>query len=219
MPPQKQQLEALIACAAKAPAAEAIRLDPFQLIAFEHALQERLCDLLEAIADALPNQVLLDAADAAATTLRTYFPAHLKLENDILFPALTAPCRADRSVREAIALARSEHDADEASALELAEALANRDEEGRYREAEALGYLLRSFFEQQRRHIAWEETVVFPMARSCFSAASKADLAAALLRHRMRCECLPLVSLLAPQKKPCNGNCADCEEKPASAIA
>ncbi|WP_224404953.1 hemerythrin domain-containing protein [Afifella sp. IM 167] len=218
MPPQHKHLEALIACAAKAPNAEAIRLDPFQLIAFEHALQERLCDLLEAIADALPNQVTRESAEAAATTLRTYFPAHLRLENEILFPALAAPCRADRSVREAINLSRAEHDADEASALELAEALANRDEEGRYRAAEALGYLLRSFFESQRRHIAWEETVVFPMARSCFTPAAKADLASALLRHRMRCECLPLVSLLTP-KKPCDGKCAECADKPASAIA
>ncbi|MBK1625173.1 hemerythrin domain-containing protein [Afifella marina] len=199
MRPERRHLEALLACAADAPTAEMIREDPFQLIAYEHALQERLCDLLEAIADALPRDVIRETARAAALTLRFYFPAHIRLENDILFPALAAPCRADRGIREAIALARSEHDADEQAALELADALEAHDEEGGYREAEALGYLLRAFFESQRRHIAWEETVVFPMARSCFSPSARGDLAAALLRHRMRCDSQPLAILLASE--------------------
>jgi hemerythrin-like domain-containing protein len=58
-----------------------------------------------------------------------------------------------------------EHVRDEDVSSELLEELTFVAEQGRARNADMLGYMLRGLFEGQRRHIAWENTVVVPAAR------------------------------------------------------
>jgi hypothetical protein len=41
------------------------------------------------------------------------------------------------------------------------------------------------FFEAQRRHIAWEETVLLPLAQRRLDGEARAAFAVALLRHRL----------------------------------
>lgn len=110
-----------------------------------------LCDGLEAIADALPEHIDARPCHRIAAELE---PALLRLqqaETNELFPLL-----ALRSDAGAIARRHKTHIADGAAAAEVTDAL-NGLLRGEPRPApDALGYLLRAFFEGMRRHIAAE---------------------------------------------------------------
>jgi hemerythrin-like domain-containing protein len=58
-----------------------------------------------------------------------------------------------------------EHEIDEGLAIEIASALRGLIQGAPLTNAESLGDMLRGFFKSQRRHIAWENDVVLPLAR------------------------------------------------------
>jgi hemerythrin-like domain-containing protein len=143
--------------------------DPIAVIEEEHALQLELCNLLEFLADSLPDRYDPAAAGVAIAILRNGLPQHMKLEEEVLFPLLRR--RGAKLTHLAAMLERleDEHDADEGLADEIADALAVLAEDRRPDNAEMLGYMLRGFFESQRRHIGWENRVVLPLAREILS--------------------------------------------------
>ena len=138
--------------------------DPLALIAEDHALQLELCDLLECLADSLPefNQAIVRSA---AAILRQGCKPHLRLEEDMLFPLLRRRAPEGSPLGPIMQQLEAEHIADEVFAQELADELQLLADTGRLRNAEMLGYMLRGFFEQQRRHIEWENSVLLPLAR------------------------------------------------------
>ena len=138
--------------------------DPLALIEEDHALQLELCDLLECLADALPdfNQA---TARSAAAILQHGFKPHLQLEEDMLFPLLRRRAPEGSPLRAIMRQLEAEHAADESFARELADELQLLADTGLVRNAEMLGYMLRGFFEHQRRHIEWENGVLLPLAR------------------------------------------------------
>src|SRR5205823_4162007 len=70
----------------------------------------------------------------------------------------------------------AEHAADESFAHELADELQLAVDTGTVRNAEMLGYMLRGFFERQRRHIEWERGALLPLARQTLAPADLAEL-------------------------------------------
>jgi hemerythrin-like domain-containing protein len=147
--------------------------DPLALIAEDHALQLELCDLLESLADSLPefNQAI---ARSAAAILRQGFKPHLQLEEEMLFPLLRRRAPEGSPLRSIMQQLEAEHAADESFARELSDELQLLADTGLVRNAEMLGYMLRGFFEHQRRHIEWENRVLLPLARQTLT---RADLA------------------------------------------
>jgi hemerythrin-like domain-containing protein len=141
----------------------------------DHALQLELCDLLECLADALPdfNRAI---ARSAAEILRHGFKLHLKLEEDVLFPLLRRRTPETSPLRAIMRQLEAEHAADENFAHELADELQLPVDTGVVRNAEMLGYMLRGFFEHQRRHIEWENSVLLPLARQTLTQADLAEL-------------------------------------------
>ena len=183
MSPQQRRLRELTECMRRAPSEAAQREDIFALLTFEHMLQERLCDLLEAIADALPGAVDLATAEAAAFFLRTHYPAHFAAEDAVLFPALLGGLGRGSALASAVEQARAEHEVDLEAAREIADCLDDLAR-GERISPDAVGYMLRGFFEAQRRHISWEERVLFPLARERLDAAAGSRIAAAILAQR-----------------------------------
>ncbi len=121
-----------------------------------HRLQLQLCNDLEAIADSLPaNIVNQDCLFAAKSLGRLIRDVHA-YEEETLFPALRQLFDASQDFSEAIERLTFEHLADECYADDLAEKLAYIGAGGRDVNMEALGYMLRGFFEALRRHIAFE---------------------------------------------------------------
>ena len=147
--------------------------DPLALIAEDHALQLELCDLLESLADSLPccNQAI---ARSAAAILRQGFKPHLQLEEEMLFPLLRRRAPEGSPLGLVMQQLEAEHAADEGFAHELADELQLLADTGLVRNAGMLGYMLRGFFEHQRRHIEWENRVLLPLARQTLT---RADLA------------------------------------------
>jgi len=186
MSEQMRQRDNLAAAANHPPTAAEIRRDPFAYVSYEHVIEERLCDLLEAIADALPNGVSPVCAKSAVDYLQSRFPGHITLENEIIFPALKTARSIGPSLGRAVKQAQQEHASDEDTAAELAEALTTFIDDGDAGNANVLGYMLRGFFEQRRRHIVWEEALLYPLARSNIDATVIDGLGESILHYLMQ---------------------------------
>ncbi len=139
--------------------------DPIAVIEEEHALQLELCDVLEYLADSLPSAIDEGLASVAVAILRNGLPRHMSLEEEVLFPLLRRRIAGTPHLTAMLHRLEDEHDTDEGFASEIADALESLAGREAADDAEMLGYMLRGFFECQRRHIAWENEVVLPLAR------------------------------------------------------
>ena len=186
MSDQIRQRDNLATTANHPPPAAEIRRDPFAYLSYEHVIEERLCDLLEAIADALPDGVSPDCGKTAVEYLQSRFPGHIALENEIVFPVLKAAQSVSPPLGRAIKQALQEDAADEDTAAELAEVLTASIDNREAGDANVLGYMLRGFFEQRRRHIVWEETLLYPLARSNIEPEAMKALGESILHYLMQ---------------------------------
>lgn len=121
-----------------------------------HRLQLALCDDLEAIADSLPASIVnQDCLFAAKSLVRLIRDVH-SYEEETLFPALRQVFQSSPDFSSAVDRLTFEHLTDECYADDIAERLVYLGSGGRDVNMEALGYMLRGFFEALRRHIAFE---------------------------------------------------------------
>jgi iron-sulfur cluster repair protein YtfE (RIC family) len=131
---------------------------------FNHHLSEQalLCDALESIADSLPvnvdTQFCLQVARRLYPTVKQ---AH-EFEENQLFPALEKSARR-AEVKVTLERLRGEHWEDESYAMEVQEALTEFVMGPERFHHDALGYMLRGFFEGLRRHIAFEKEYLLPI--------------------------------------------------------
>lgn len=117
------------------------------------------CDELEEFADALPNR--LDAVRCrrlAAALLPLLTECHRLEEQCVQY------VRRDRmpALKESIRRLRAEHRRDRYFAEDIVETLRHIPDAEPIRNPEALGFMLRSFFETQRRHISFEREQIVP---------------------------------------------------------
>jgi iron-sulfur cluster repair protein YtfE (RIC family) len=121
----------------------------------------RLCDELEAIADSLPLNVdRLRCLNVASQLLPALRQSH-RNEEEVLFPAFE---RGGTDVQIGLSVQRlkAEHIYDEGAAEQITDALMWIGRGGDIANPEALGFMLRAFFDTVRRHIAFEREHVFP---------------------------------------------------------
>jgi len=143
--------------------------DPLAYLAHDHATQRALAGLLERIADGLPEAADRRATTLAAHSLRMLAARRWALEEQALFPMLESRAPVEAPVRRAIAIARREHHETAGRAIELAEELEALAQSGRAANPDALGFMLRAFFDALRRHLDWMEVAVLPAARAEFA--------------------------------------------------
>ncbi len=126
-----------------------------------HEEKLELCDALEAIADSLPSRVdrfeCLRVGSALAPAMRR---SH-DIEETRIFPLFERGF-ADGPRAISVARLKAEHVADECSASDVSEELLRIGHGGEIGNPEALGFMLRAFFESLRRHIAFEREHVVP---------------------------------------------------------
>jgi iron-sulfur cluster repair protein YtfE (RIC family) len=118
--------------------------------------QLALCDELEDIADSLPAAVNRQKCIYAAKALTPMIRSLHHYEETILFPRIKQ-WPSGSADDETLSRLRYEHLEDEGYAEELTEALFNLGS-GEAVNMEAVGYMLRGFFEGTRRHIAFERS-------------------------------------------------------------
>lgn len=132
-----------------------------------HTEQLALCDELEEIADSLPaninRQKCIYAAKALGPTIRSLH----QYEETVLFPRVRQSKRG-QAEDETLSRLRYEHLEDEGYAEELTEALFKIGSNDPVN-MEAVGYMLRGFFEGLRRHIAFERSHLLKDFPTCMS--------------------------------------------------
>ncbi|MEP9372370.1 hemerythrin domain-containing protein [Mesorhizobium sp. KR1-2] len=121
-----------------------------------HAEKLALCDLLEEIADSLPQALDRDQCLAASGKLEPLLREAHTYEEGMLFPAYVRAQGNTRSAVEIVARLKAEHIEDADFATELADGLRRLGEGAEAANVEAVGYMLRGFFAAMRRHIANE---------------------------------------------------------------
>ncbi|CAA2138546.1 hemerythrin domain-containing protein [Hyphomicrobium sp. ghe19] len=171
---------------------------PLEIIEEEHALQLELCALLESIADSLPAKLEPALAVIAISILKGSVKAHTKFEEDALFPILKGRLSPNDTVVQALASLSQQHDCNQDIADELVEALTNAMQSSAPQNPETLGDILRGYLENQRDHIAWEESVVLPAARKALTVEDLARLQEWIMTSdHPRCIRIPLLTLRA----------------------
>ncbi len=162
-------------------------LTPLGRLADVHARQLRVCDILERIADALPRPPSRLVCLRLLDILTVDMPLHHADEEGGLFPLLRRRTEADDGIDAVLERLSIEHTEDEALLPEVLETLqALADDVGPEREPDIAGYVLRGYFESQRRHIAWEEDVVMPLARNRLHATDIETLDTIMRANRTR---------------------------------
>lgn len=125
--------------------------------------QLTMCLELEAIADSLPN--IFDK-DVWLTTAHSVFlllaKAH-SFEELELFPILLQQQGAALRLGEVLKRLESEHHNDEDYAENVAQVIGNYVRHDDHSKAEGLSWMLRGFFENIRRHIAFEREHILPL--------------------------------------------------------
>ena len=139
--------------------------NPLDMIANAHAVKVEMCDLMERIADGLPDEVDRRLCAQVAACLAFDLPLHHHDEEFALFPLLKTRALPEDRLDTILERLAAEHSSDNDFASEIAEALETLGEGGRPGNPEMLGYMLRGFFERYRRHVQWENTLVMPLAR------------------------------------------------------
>ncbi|MBB4007880.1 hemerythrin domain-containing protein [Allorhizobium taibaishanense] len=120
-----------------------------------HREQLALCNELEEVADSLPTNINKQKCIYAAKALIPLIKGVHHYEETILFPWLEASALRSSAMSDTLNRLRFEHCEDECFAEELTDALLKLGS-GAEVNMEAVGYMLRGFFEGLRRHIAFE---------------------------------------------------------------
>lgn len=129
--------------------------------------QLALCCALEDIADRLPTLPPSRARKAASALRRAAVaPEFEKLREVLAASAAGRATTRDAPLRNALKLIAAEERDDADRAQELSEALDEAARGRRVPNPDALGYLLRSYFEARRRHLAWRGEAVLAPART-----------------------------------------------------
>ena len=121
-----------------------------------HDEQLALCIELEEIADSLPASVNRQKCIYAAKALCPLIRSIHQYEEHVLFPHISQEHAHSGPMLATLSRLKFEHFEDEGYAEELTEALL-RLGSGEPSNVEAVGYMLRGFFEGVRRHIAFEK--------------------------------------------------------------
>jgi len=128
-----------------------------------HAAKLELCEALEAIADGLPARVDRKRCLIVAAALVPILQRGHAYEERYVFPAFEQGGQNCNARRLTVRRLKVEHVEDECAAQDLADVLFPIGHGAPVDNPEALGFMLRAFFEAVRRHVAFEREHFFPM--------------------------------------------------------
>jgi hypothetical protein len=156
--------------------ADAIRAAPLDYLAAERARMRALANSLEWIADALPGVRRPATLIVAASGLRRCALRLLPIEDAALMAPVEAGAPDGALSRRIVELVRGNGALLAGQALELADILEARAEDGAVAEAEALGFMLRACFDALRRRAEWIEAAILPQCERLLDAAALVEL-------------------------------------------
>ena len=131
----------------------------------DHMRLLRLCAALEKIADGLPGSGQHRRTGKVLAFLDKAFARHVFLHEKCLFPLVSSLEDKRECVELILRELEFEHAADRGLIVEITSAFMGRAGGDCGVETQMLGYLLRGFFENYRRHCSWERNVLYPIVR------------------------------------------------------
>ncbi len=120
----------------------------------------RLCTALETIADGLPASARHRRAAKTLPLLSSAFDKHIFLHEKCLFPLIRSLAHTDAPVEAILLQLEFEHASDQGLIVEMSSAFAVEPGDN------TLGYLFRAFFDNYRRHSAWERNSLYSVVRT-----------------------------------------------------
>ncbi|MDF1749519.1 MAG: hemerythrin domain-containing protein [Alphaproteobacteria bacterium] len=131
-----------------------------------HGLLLSICDRLEAIADTLPVPVNVSECRFLSQELLPSMKASHRFEEERFFMSARLTINGGAVLDDVIARLCEEHREDQFFAEEICEEMRILVAGTHCNNAEVTGYMLRGFFGQMRRHIAFErDFLCIPMAQ------------------------------------------------------
>ncbi|MGO9171879.1 MAG: hemerythrin domain-containing protein [Rhodomicrobium sp.] len=145
----------------------------------------RLCAALEKVADDLPESRQSKRTGRLLAFLEKSFQRHIFLHEKCLFPLIRSLGGTKPSVEAVLFQLEFEHASDHGLVLEITSAFLNDRGAKEVNNVHVLGFLLRSFFENYRRHHSWEQNILYPIVRQQLQGETIAAQHDALLRVSM----------------------------------
>ena len=142
----------------------------------------RLCAALEKLADGLPRSCISGRATRLLSFLNRAYDRHIFLHEKCLFPLVRSIAGPKVAIASILAHLEYEHASDHGSVHEIESAFLNRSCGQPGVDICVLGFSLRSFFENCRRHLAWEANVLQPIVHDLLADGTAAAHHGALLR-------------------------------------
>ena len=159
---------------------------PDTLVRLNEALKtkQRICDLIETIADSLPEPSSLICLRTAAV-LRNDLPLYHADLGQCLFPQLHVRHSGSKWIVLMLKQIEADHLQLEISIDEVADLLERIGTgQARMQERNVAGYALRGFFEGLRRHISWEQNLILPLANESLTMDDMLIIAEGIERNR-----------------------------------
>ena len=140
----------------------------------------RLCAALEKLADGLPKSCVGGRTARLLSFLNKAYDRHIFLHEKCLFPLARSIAGPKVDIAPILAQLEYEHASDHGSVHEIESAFLTGSC-GQF-DSCVLGFSLRSFFENCRRHIAWEANILHPIMHDLLMDGTAAAHHGALLR-------------------------------------
>ncbi len=158
---------------------------PIEFLFAEHDRQLVVCAALDRLAGDCAAADARDNAAFALGYLERELPLHIADEEESLFPLLKRRADTDDGIDAILAILNDEHAADHAYHRKLLEPLRAIAAGRAPADAVAFAHMARAFSVFQRRHLAWENGTVLPLARKRLTAADQAAMGDAMADRRV----------------------------------
>ncbi|WP_022728673.1 hemerythrin domain-containing protein [Fodinicurvata sediminis] len=158
---------------------------PLDHLAAENARLLRVCAQLEIIA-LNASRLAQHSIPVLVPYLRWDYPAHLDWLERSFLPLLEAACFVGDTVSEPIAQLSLEHGQDRSKAVRLAGLLADYGQGSSEGLETKVKLASETFADTQKRHVAWLEMTVFPLAQERLTAEQLKELVRSLEEHYKR---------------------------------
>lgn len=147
------------------PIPENLLRHPIDFICADHYRQRVLCDILDSLVFEPDRDSARDDMAAVLAYLRTDLPLHVADEEEDLLPRLLIRAEPGDRIRRMLLVLSEEHESDRELVARLVRAIEPIVAGDKPPDDASFLKTAAAFAATQRRHIDWEERVVFPLAR------------------------------------------------------
>lgn len=157
---------------------------PLDFLMAEHYRLRAVLNHLDWLARSRVDETWRRVAAAVLAYFGTEHPLHGADEEQDLFPLLATRCPDDATIRPVLEVLASEHESDDILAAAVRTSLEARIEGPAGDSGSNLQIAVKAFTATQRRHLAWENAIVVPLARRHLTEDDLRKLAESMARRR-----------------------------------